>query len=75
MPRSSPRKAVPSGTVGIGGQQTGVYSMVSPGGWNLIGRTPRAVFDITRPEPSLLATGDRVRFFPISRAEFDSWHE
>jgi inhibitor of KinA len=73
--RSSPRKAVPAGAVGIGGQQTGVYPMVSPGGWNLIGRTPRAIFDIGRDEPALLATGDRVRFRPISREEFDAWHE
>lgn len=73
--RSSPRKAVPAGAVGIGGQQTGVYPMVSPGGWNLIGRTPRAIFDITRAEPSLLATGDRVRFRPMSRDAFDRWHE
>jgi inhibitor of KinA len=73
--RSSPRKAVPAGTVGIGGQQTGVYPMVSPGGWNLIGKTPRAIFDIARPEPALLATGDRVRFRPITRDEFDRWTE
>ena len=73
--RSSPRKAVPAGTVGIGGQQTGVYPMISPGGWNLIGRTPRAIFDIGRAEPSLLATGDRVRFRPITRDEFNAWRE
>jgi inhibitor of KinA len=73
--RNSPRKAVPAGAVGIGGQQTGVYPTVSPGGWNLIGRTPRAIFDIARDEPSLLAMGDRVRFRPITRAEFDAWHE
>jgi inhibitor of KinA len=73
--RSAPRKAVPAGAVGIGGEQTGVYPMVSPGGWNLIGRTPRAIFDSNRNEPSLLATGDRVRFRPISRAEFNDWRE
>lgn len=73
--RSSPRKAVPAGAVGIGGQQTGVYPMVSPGGWNLIGRTPRAAFDIGRAEPSLLVTGDRVRFRPISRDDFNAWRE
>jgi inhibitor of KinA len=73
--RSSPRTAVPAGAVGIGGQQTGVYPMVSPGGWNLIGRSPRKIFDIARDEPSLLAAGDRVRFRPISRADFDAWHE
>ena len=73
--RSTPRTAVPTGSVGIGGQQTGVYPCVSPGGWNLIGRTPRAVFDANRAEPSLLATGDRVRFQPITRAEYDAWTE
>jgi inhibitor of KinA len=71
--RGSPRKAVPAGAVGIGGQQTGVYPMVSPGGWNLIGRTPLAIFDIARPQPALLTTGDRVRFRPIARDEFDRW--
>jgi inhibitor of KinA len=73
--RSSPRTAVPAGAVGIGGQQTGVYPMVSPGGWSLIGRTPRRVFDIGREEPSLLAAGDRVRFRPITRDAFDAWRE
>jgi inhibitor of KinA len=73
--RSSPRAAVPAGTVGIGGNQTGVYPLVSPGGWNLIGRTPARIFDIARDEPTLLATGDRVRFRPISRGAFDDWRE
>ena len=73
--RSTPRTAVPAGTVGIGGSQTGVYPLVSPGGWNLIGRTPRAIFDIRRDEPTLLATGDRVRFRAITLAEFDAWRE
>lgn len=68
--RTSPRTVVPAGTVGIGGQQTGIYPMDSPGGWNLIGRTPLRVFDIARESPSLLGTGDRVRFRPISLAEF-----
>lgn len=73
--RKTPRTAVPAGTVGIGGSQTGVYPLVSPGGWNLIGRTPRAIFDIRRDEPTLLSTGDRVRFRPITLAEFEAWHE
>ena len=68
--RSSPRTAVPAGSVGIGGQQTGVYPMESPGGWNLIGRTPLKIFDIARDEQTLLATGDRVRFVPISASEY-----
>lgn len=71
--RAAPRVAVPAGAVGIGGQQTGVYPMLSPGGWNLIGRTPLTMFDATRDEPSLLAAGDRVRFRPIDRATFDGW--
>ena len=70
--RSSPRTVVPAGTVGIGGQQTGVYPLESPGGWNLIGRTPLRIFDITRDEAALLAAGDRVRFRPITPAEFES---
>ena len=70
--RQTPRTAVPAGTVGIGGRQTGVYPLVSPGGWNLIGRTPVKIFDITRDEPTLLFTGDRVRFRPMSRAEFEA---
>ena len=71
--RSSPRTAVPAGTVGIGGQQTGVYPLVSPGGWNLIGRTPLRIFDATRERASLLEAGDRVRFVPITRKDFDAW--
>jgi inhibitor of KinA len=71
--RTSPRTAVPAGTVGIGGQQTGVYPLVSPGGWNLIGQTPLRIFDVSRQEPALLLTGDRVRFRAISLAEFTTW--
>jgi inhibitor of KinA len=71
--RASPRTAVPAGTVGIGGNQTGVYPLESPGGWNLIGRTPVRVFDVTRDEQTLLATGDRVRFAQITRRDFNRW--
>jgi inhibitor of KinA len=73
--RQTPRTAVPAGSVGIGGEQTGVYPLVSPGGWNLIGRTPLRIFDIGRIEPALLVTGDRVRFVPISFSEFATWSE
>jgi len=72
--RSSPRTAVPAGAVGIGGQQTGVYPLVSPGGWNLIGRTPLRIFDAARENASLLEAGDRVRFVAISRSDFESWN-
>jgi inhibitor of KinA len=68
--RSSPRTAVPAGSVGIGGEQTGVYPLESPGGWNLIGRTPLKIFDAARTEAALLGTGDRVTFRVISANEF-----
>jgi KipI family sensor histidine kinase inhibitor len=64
--RTHPRPRVPAGSVGIGGEQTGVYPIESPGGWQLIGRTEIVMFDPTRAQPSLLAPGDRVRFVPVS---------
>jgi inhibitor of KinA len=69
--RSVPRTHVPAGTVGIGGSQTGVYPLESPGGWNLIGRTPQRMFLPDKEPPTLLEMGDRVRFRAITRAEFD----
>jgi inhibitor of KinA len=60
--RDAPRAAVPAGSVGIGGQQTGVYPLESPGGWHLIGRTALRMFDPRRDPPTLLHAGDRVRF-------------
>ena len=60
--RPTPRTRVPAGSVAIGGSQTGVYPLASPGGWQLIGRTPLALFDPGRTPPALLAAGDRVRF-------------
>lgn len=71
--RAVPRKEVPAGSVGIGGAQTGVYPRSSPGGWNLIGRTPRRLFDVQRAPPTTLQAGDRVRFRKISREEFDAF--
>ena len=68
--RDTPRTTVPAGSVGIGGQQTGVYPMESPGGWHLIGRTPLRLFDPAREPASLLAAGDRVRFRAIDSAEY-----
>jgi inhibitor of KinA len=67
---SVPRKRVPGGSVGIAGLQTGIYPMDSPGGWNIIGRSPLLFFDTHRNEPSLFQHGDRVSFVPISRIEF-----
>lgn len=63
---SAPRKHVPAGSVAIGGDQTGVYPIVSPGGWRLIGRTSVKLFDPSAAEPVLLRMGDRLRFIPIA---------
>jgi inhibitor of KinA len=73
--RASPRTEVPAGSVGIGGAQTGIYPLPSPGGWNIIGRTPLRLFDASREPAALLQTGDRVRFFAIDRAEFKRWEK
>jgi inhibitor of KinA len=70
--RDVPRTEIPPGSVGIGGAQTGIYPLRSPGGWNLIGRTPLKLFDPTKDPPTLLCPGDRVRFRAIMREEFDS---
>ena len=60
--RAEPRVAVPAGSVGIGGAQTGIYPLATPGGWQLIGRTALPLFDPQAEPPTLLAPGDRVRF-------------
>ena len=67
---ATPRKRVASGSVGIAERQTAAYPAQSPGGWNLIGRTPSALFDREREGYSLMQPGDRVQFAPVSRAEF-----
>jgi inhibitor of KinA len=66
----SPRKRVPAGSVGIAGNQTGVYPFETPGGWRLLGRTPLAMFRTDRDGLSLLSIGDHVRFVPIAREQF-----
>jgi inhibitor of KinA len=74
MPRhASPRVRVPVGSVGIAGVQTGVYSAETPGGWQLIGRTPVKPFDAARENPCLMKAGDAVQFYPIDRREYDAW--
>jgi inhibitor of KinA len=65
-----PRGRVPAGSVGIAGAQTGIYPLESPGGWNLIGRTPLHLFDPQQPEPVLLRPGDQVRFRAINTEAF-----
>jgi KipI family sensor histidine kinase inhibitor len=63
-----PRERVPAGSVGIAGEQTGVYPISTPGGWQLIGRTTAVMFDSARPQPSLVQPGDLVRFVPAGDA-------
>lgn len=69
--RSEPRRAVPSGSVAIAGEQTGIYPSQTPGGWHIIGRTPLALVSLDRPAPSLFTAGDRVRFHEVDRAAFE----
>jgi inhibitor of KinA len=67
---ATPRREVPAGSVAIGGAQTGVYPVASPGGWRLIGRTPLRLFDPARGAPFLVAPGDLVRFVPVDASAF-----
>ena len=68
----TPRTHVQAGSVGIAGEQTGIYPLDSPGGWNIIGKTPVRLFDPHREEPVLLRPGDRVTFIPIAKEKFNS---
>lgn len=69
--KSSPRTSIPKGSVGIGGQQTGIYSLESPGGWQIIGRTPLSFFDVESNPPIKLKPGDELAFKAISKKAFD----
>jgi KipI family sensor histidine kinase inhibitor len=71
----TPRLSVPAGSVAIAQRQTGIYPMESPGGWQIIGRTPVKLFNPEREPPALLQMGDLVQFFPIGEKEFKEWHE
>lgn len=71
--RATPRTRMPAGAVAIANAQTCVYPFDTPGGWNIVGRTPLRVFDPARDPASLFAPGDRVRFAAISKNEFDSF--
>jgi inhibitor of KinA len=71
--RDVPRKEIPAGSVGIGGAQTGIYPLRSPGGWNLIGRTPLKLFDPSKNPPTLLHPGDRVRFRAITLEQYEAF--
>lgn len=67
---SSPRTLIPAGSVGIAGEQTGTYPSDSPGGWQIIGRTPVTMFDMSKAQAALLKAGDYVRYVPIDESEF-----
>ncbi|MDJ0817222.1 MAG: 5-oxoprolinase subunit PxpB [Desulfobacterales bacterium] len=71
--RKTPRTRVPRGSVGIAQKQSGIYSVDSPGGWQIIGWTPVKLFDPGRKVPSLLVMGDRVRFYTIAAGEAEKW--
>lgn len=66
----TPRTKIPAGSVGIAGKQTGIYPIESPGGWQLIGRTPVRLYDPQRSEPVLLGAGDYIKFVPINENEY-----
>ena len=66
----SPRTCIEAGSVGIGGAQTGIYPLPSPGGWRLIGKSPVCLYDPFRDHPILYAAGDYLRFIPISEEDF-----
>jgi len=71
--RDAPRTAVPAGSVAVADSRTGLYALASPGGWQLVGRTPETYFDIASSEPSRLTAGTRIRFRAISQTEYDTW--
>ncbi|WP_077213561.1 5-oxoprolinase subunit PxpB [Bacillus dakarensis] len=71
--RKTPRLTIPARSVGIAGMQTGIYPIDTPGGWQLIGRTPIKLFQPEKEQPSLLRAGDTVIFKPISKKQFENW--
>lgn len=76
MPRrQTPRLRVPAGSVGIAGAQTGIYPSETPGGWQIIGRTPVRPFNLEREPPCAFTPGAQVEFYPISLGEFEQWQE
>lgn len=73
IPRKPQPVTVAAGSVGIAGKQTGIYPLASPGGWQIIGRTPLMLFDAMKGEPTLLKTGDTVQFISITKNEFENY--
>ena len=73
--KQTPRLKIPAGSVGIAGQQTGIYSVESPGGWQIIGRTPLKLYDADGEKPILMRAGQSIRFKPITEAEYEAMTE
>ena len=73
VPRKQQPVNVKAGSVGIAGKQTGIYPLISPGGWQVIGRTPVKLFDKENQDPVLLKAGDRIQFYSISKHEFENY--
>lgn len=73
--RENPRAKIEAGSVGIAGEQTGVYPLETPGGWQIIGRTPVKLYDPDREEPILLAAGTYIRFVPLNKKEYEEIEE
>ncbi|MGB9698860.1 MAG: 5-oxoprolinase subunit PxpB [Thermodesulfobacteriota bacterium] len=71
----TPRTKVPAGSVGIGGKQTGIYAVESPGGWRLIGRTPLTLFDLNNEPPAFFKAGDYARFFAVAPEDFSFYQK
>ncbi len=72
---ANPRIRIPAGSVGIGGSQTGIYPLDSPGGWQLLGMTPVKTYDPQRDEPILFEAGDYIRFVPVTEEQFNEIKE
>ncbi len=73
MPRKQQPNIVASGSIGIAGKQTGIYPLISPGGWHIIGRTPLKIFNPEKTDPVLLRSGDTVQFYSISKIEYENY--
>ncbi|MGD6778192.1 5-oxoprolinase subunit PxpB [Sutcliffiella horikoshii] len=73
--RENPRAKIEAGSVGIAGEQTGVYPLETPGGWQIIGRTPVKLYDPERKEPILLSAGSYIRFVPVNQKEYEEIEE
>ena len=73
VPRKPQPQPLMAGSVGIAGRQTGIYPLNSPGGWQIIGRTPLKMFDKDKKESCLLKAGDYIEFYPITKNEFENY--